>query len=280
MKSFLSKFIDRNRNYFLLIIFLLISLSILPLNNHPQVSKIKSYAFGAFAVFTSAVNFLINIVSSDDELEKQKLLNAELMLENSRLKSLGLENNQLRKMLSLKDTSNYPLITASVISKIVDNIHGNMIINIGADNNITAGMPVINERGLLGVISDVSRNFSVVRTLFNANFKIAVMDQRSGIEGILGWNGSNLVISNIAVTEDIKIGDKIITSDFSTLVPPAIPVGVVISKRASYSGLLNDIIVEPFVDFGISRKVFVMSIVTDDEIIALRKKIERGKNDQ
>ena len=125
----------------------------------------------------------------------------------------GLENRELKELLNFKDTTNYELVPGKIISKLVSKTHGNFIVNIGISDSVKAGMPIVNSDGLVGIITDVSEDFSVVRTLGNSELNLAVTNQRSNVNGILSWNGSQLVIKNIPTNFDNETGFRIIKFD-------------------------------------------------------------------
>lgn len=270
MKYFFRKFFENFRVYLILAVLLLISLSLIPLNDHSSLKNIKTISFASFAVINYMFSSVLGIMDDDSEIIEQKKINAELMLELNLLRNYALENKKLKNLVTLKDSSKYPLIAASVISKLVSHGQGNLVINRGKIDSVKNGMPVINEKGLIGVIINTSNSFSVIRTLKNSKLNIAVTDQRSNIDGIMNWNGEHLVIRNIPSTYDIQRGDRIVTSDFSTLVPPSIPVGVVSEKKISISGLLSDIVVLPYVDLPGVSNVFVIGIVESEEVEKLK----------
>ena len=269
MQKFLRNLIENFREYITLIALLLISLFLLSLNNKPGVAHFRSVSFGMFAYVSSAVNSVTNIFSDDDEIKKLKLANAELMLEVNKLRNYALQNSHLREMLDMRDTTTYSLIAADVISKLTSKVEGNYIVNAGKEDGVVTGMPVINEMGLIGVIIDISQNFSSVRTLENIKLNIAVTNQRSNIDGILSWNGQRHVIKNIPTTFDMKVGDRIETSAFSTILPPSIPIGVIEEKETEVSGLLSSIYVKPFANVKSVENLFVVKVVKDMQIDSL-----------
>ena len=266
MQNLIRRFLLSFKEYIAVVLLLIISLSFLSANDNPQVKYLKAFALGNFAFFSSLSTGIANIFSNTDELIKLKKQNAELMLRVNMLREYGLENNELKNLLEYKNKSEIPLTPAVIISKLVSNVQGNFIINVGFSDSVSAGMPVINESGLVGIITDVSNNFSVVRTIQNTSLSLAVVDQRSNVSGILDWDGNNLILKNIPTTYDVKIGDRIITSEFSTIFPPSIPVGVVVDKETNISGLLNYVTVEPFVDIISLKNVFVMMLVQSKQV--------------
>lgn len=266
MFKLLIKFTKIYRDYLVAAILLLISLSVIPLNNHSSLHTLKTYAFGTFAFINAAINGFTGIFSDDEKVVQLRKRNAELMLENNLLREFALENNELKRLLNYYKESEYPLIPATVISKLVSDVQGNFIINAGSADSIMVGMPVVNEFGLIGIVTETSRNFSIVRTLTNTDFKVAVKDQRSNFEGILNWDGKQLFIKNVPTTADLQVGDRLVTSEFSSLIPPLIPVGIVYKKETTLYGLLSKVYVEPFVDLPHVRNLLVVKVIKSRQI--------------
>lgn len=266
MIKFLRRIIFEYKEYLLLIILSIISLTVLSSNEKPQVKKLRAFGFGTFAVFSEALNTFTGIFKNDFSRDDLMRENAKLMLEVNRLRKLKTENQELHKMLEYKDTTQYPLIAADVVSKLVNKVEGNFIINRGAGEGITVGMPVLTPHGLAGIIADVADNYSVVKTLYNANLNIAITIQRINVDGILSWDGNELIIKNIPTTYDVKVGDIIETSDFSTLFPPSVPIGVVSKKEDITLGLLHTITVKPFTDIYAVHDLFVLKTVPSRQI--------------
>ena len=249
------------KEYIVLVFLLLICLILLSLSNKPPVKKVKTFAFGSFAVLTSSFSKIISPFQNSIENNRLRELNARLMLEVNKLREDGVENKELKKMLALKDSSSFPLIPAKVVSKYSSASQGNIIINVGRNEKIKYGMPVINDKGLVGIVINTANDFSIVRTLLNSEQKLAVKDQRSRFDGVLEWNGANLFIKNIPKSYDMEVGDVIETSDFSTKFPPSIPLGIIAGSTTDKTGLLNNILVKPYVDFVRIENVFVIGFV-------------------
>lgn len=266
MLKFLRRLAADYKEYILLIILSVISLTLLSKSEKPQAKHLKTFALGNFALLSEITNSLTSIFKRDISLDELKQENAQLMLEVNRMRKLRSENDELREMIAFRDTSRYPLIPAKVISKLVTKTQGNFIINRGSSDEIKKGMPVLSEKGLIGLIMDVADNYSVVRTLNNSNLNIAVTLQRTNVDGILSYDGKNLVIKDIPTTYDVQVGDRVETSDFSSLFPPAIPIGVVVKKESNVLGLLHIITITPFADIPAENDLFVLKVLPSKQI--------------
>ncbi len=266
MLKLIRSFVSNFKEYILLVILSVISLSILSANDKPQAKHLKTFAIASFAVLNQLANSFTSIFQHDISLEELKSENAQLMLEVNRLRKYGLENEELRSMIAFKDSSKFSLLPAKVISKLVAKSEGNFIVNVGAKEQIQKGMPVISSKGLVGIAFEVSDNFTLVKTLTNSTLNIAVTIQRPNVQGILSYDGANLVIKNVPTTYDVQVGDKVETSDFSSLFPPSVPVGIIEKKESNVYGLLHNLIIKPFADIAAVNNVFIIKVVPSKEI--------------
>jgi rod shape-determining protein MreC len=254
------------KEYIVLVVLVIVSFVVLSLNQKPEVKNVRAIAFGSFAAVTSVVSDLINIANIKSENRQLREVNAELMLQVNRLREYGIQNEELKNLLKLKDTLKYPLIPSTIVSKSFSKIQGTITINSGLKDGVKPGMPVINDEGLIGVVYNSSEDYSIARTLKNFDLKITVKDQRSRIDGIMKWNGENLVIINVPKTYDVEPGDRIITSNISSIIPVPLPVGVVTGLSNIKTGIFNEVKVKPFVDFLRVENVFVLGIVESKQI--------------
>ena len=265
MFRFFSKIWNEFKEYIILVLLLILSLITLSLNDKPGIKKVHALAFGAFASATSVISNIINTAKIESENERLRKVNAELMLQVNKLREYGVLNEELKNLLTLKDTSNYPLIPAAIVSKSMTKSQSTITINIGEKKGVKPGMPVINDQGLIGIVHSTSEDYSIARTLKNIDLKVTVKDERSRVNGIMKWNGEDLVIVNVPKTYDIEAGDRIISSELSSIIPVPIPVGVVIGLSKVEEGIFNEVRIKPFVDFISVENVFVLGIVQSKE---------------
>jgi len=249
------------KEYIVLVILVLISLIILSQNKSAQVQKLRAIAFGSFATVTSLVSDIFSVTDLKRENEELRKMNSELMLQISKLRDYGIVNSELKDLLGFKDTIDLPLIPATIISRSLSMTQNMITLNTGSKDSVLPGMPVINDRGFIGLIHSTSEDFSIARTLHNVDLKLTVMDERSRINGIMKWTGEELIIINIPNTFDIKVGDRIITSELSSIVPLPIPIGVVDEFRKNETGIFSYVRVKPFVDLIPIENVFILADV-------------------
>lgn len=249
------------KEYFVLILLLILSFTGLSLNQNPAIKKVRAIAFGSFAASTSIISDIVNIAKFKSENERLREINAQLMLQVNKLREYGVTNETLRNLIGIKDTMKYPLIPALTVSKSFTIAQGTITLNSGSKNGVRPGMPVINEKGLIGIIYATSNDYSIARTLKNFELKLVVKDERSRVDGVLKWNGEDLVIVNVPKTYDIEPGDRVVCSELSSIVSLPIPIGIVVGLQNVQTGIFNSVKIKPYVDFSRIENVFVIGVI-------------------
>lgn len=254
------------KEYIVLVILLIISLMLLSQNSSQGIQKVRSIAFGTFASVTTVFTDIFNISNLKSENENLRRTNAEMMLHLSKLREYAIVNEDLKGLLALKDSSKFPLIPATIVSKSLTKSQGTITLNAGKNQSVKVGMPVITDKGLVGIIYSISDNYSIARTLTNVDLKVTVKSERTRENAVMKWNGEWLVMINVPKTFDLKKGDRIVTSEISSIIPFPLPVGLVYEIGNVEKGIFNEVRVYPFVDFQKVENVFILGIVKSKEI--------------
>ena len=254
------------KEYIVLVVLLIISLILLSQNNAQGIQQVRSIAFGTFASVTSVFTDVFNISNLKQENETLRRTNAEMMLHLSRLREYAIVNEDLKGLLALKDSSTFPLIPATIVSKSLTKSQGTITLNAGKNQSVKVGMPVITDKGIVGIVYSISDNYSIARTLTNVDLKVTVKSERTRENAVMKWNGEWLVMINVPKTFDLKKGDRIVTSEISSIIPFPLPVGLVYEIGNVEKGIFNEIKVHPFVDFQKVENVFILGIVKSKEI--------------
>ena len=261
------------REYFLLSGLVILSLILVSLNDRPQVKRIRTILTVTLGVVQEQVSFIPRYVGLGAENEILRRTNIELADEASQLREAKLENLRLRKLLGLRDRPDFEFVAASVVTKNLTLLRNSMTLDVGEADGIRPSMPVINDAGLVGVVIAASQHYAVVNILLNTDFRASARIQRSRVDGILAWDGTVLLLKNIAKTLDVKPGDVVITSEYSSVFPEGIRVGLVSEVREQEGSLFRQVIVEPSVDFVRLEEVFVLTSVPDPEKTDLEKQV-------
>jgi rod shape-determining protein MreC len=127
-------------------------------------------------------------------------------------------------------------------------------------------MPVITDKGLIGVVFFTADNYSIVKTINNIDLKLTVKSERTRENAVMKWNGDWLVMINVPKTYNLKKGDRIVTSEISSIIPFPLPVGVVYEVGNVNNGIFNEVKVQPFANIQKVENLFVLGIVKSKEI--------------
>ena len=145
---------------------------------------------------TSASRVNGAILSVRNDLTKHFALsenNTSLQNENVRLR---VELDAMKQKLSelenapVKITDSvfnqqYTYLPATVINSTYTKANNFFTLNVGSLQGIKRNMGVFSDKGILGVIHSVSKNFSVVKSVLTENINIDVMIEPAGLFGLL-----------------------------------------------------------------------------------------------
>ena len=155
----------------------------------------------------------------------RKSINQEL---NIKLNQLERDNLRLRRLLDLQNFSEDDKLNASVISRNTGSWWKIIILNKGSQSGVTTGDAVIGPGGLIGIVENTSKLTSSVQLLTDPNSKVGVWNQTANLHGLLiGVGTKTPKIFFYSKNLDIKIGDNILSSPASTILPPNIPIGII-----------------------------------------------------
>lgn len=269
MPSFFRVIVARFKEYITLIVLLILSLVLISLNDNSNIKNIRLFALGIFSSINSLTTNTFQTSYTPQYISDLEQRNAELMLHVNELRQFGIEHERLQELLNFTQSSKQDLVSAKIVSRLVSKISGYFIISQGRNAGVDVGMPVITDRGLVGIITDVANDYSTVRNYQNSLFKLTVKNERSNVNGILNWDGRSLIIKNVPTTDDMEIGDRIVVSELSSIIPPQIPVGIISKKETTLSGVLSNIIIEPFNKIIDLRNVLVLKEIKNSQLDSL-----------
>ncbi len=241
------------------------SLILLALNDNSQMKRLRSVATITYGLLQEQVIFIPRYFSLESENQLLRRTNIELTDETNRLREAKLENLRLRRLLDLKEKVPFDIVGAEVIGKNLTLLRNTLTIDIGGKEDIKPLMPVIGDGGLVGLVVSATEHYAIVNLLLNVDFRASAKIERSRVDGIIAWDGKNLLLKNVAKTLDVKIGDVVLTSSYSSTFPPDIRIGVVSEVDEQPGTLFKSIIVTPSVDFVKLEDVFVLTSVPDQE---------------
>lgn len=262
-------FISKYNAFFLLIIFFTISLVLLVKNNSYQRAS----------TWNSSNQLIGRAYERVDEFSSYLVLgktNDSLAAENAKLRSQlpsSFYSDSIKKV-TVRDTTlkqQYTYTVAKVINNSIHQQNNYITINRGKKHGIAKGMGVISASGIVGIVLNVSENFSTIRSVLHTESRISA--SVNGNIGSLVW-GEGDYDPRFAALKDIqghlviKKGTRVVTTEYS-LFPQGTNIGYVSSARNNSGGSNLDIKVKLDTDFATLQYVYVISNLLSKEQLSL-----------
>lgn len=224
---------------------------------------------GAINKINCKIKDAANVIFSFSEIEKE---NKELKEQISKLQNMTTEyndikseNQRLRSMVNFKNQmSEFDYVGCDIIGKCGNGYLNEFDINKGSKDGVKKRMIVVTGDGLVGQVTSVARNWSVVQTISNENIAVsAVVESTRENNGIVkgfkdGENKQLAKIYNLSLDSKIAKGDVIMTSGLGGLYPKGIRIGYVIGIEEDKGKVMKVASIEPYVDFNKLEEVFVV----------------------
>ena len=174
--------------------------------------------------------------------------------------------------------SKFRLIQAKVVSNSLDRPDNFITINKGTWDGVRKDMGVACGNGVVGIVYMAGIHYAVVIPVLNSKSNISCSIQGRNYFGYLHWNGG---ASNMAYLDDVprhakfKLGDRIVTSGYSSVFPAGVLVGKIKHVYNSEDGLSYRLAVQLSTDFGNLRDVCVI----DDASIREQRQVIKAAQD-
>ncbi len=191
--------------------------------------------------------------------------NQKLSVEVARLREMKEENDRLRHLVHAVPRAADKVVTGEVLGRVSDQFTRRLHINLGSENGLLVGMPVIGAFGALGQISRVIAKQAEITLITDHRQRIAVMNERTGSRFILAGTGEEVMdLLFVLPNEDIQPGDRLVTSGLDKLFPRQIPVGIVHQTNYKPGETYQAITVTPSVELKDIQ--FATVILTDPSV--------------
>lgn len=208
-----------------------------------------------------------------------KEANDQLSTENALLHSMGLPSFiQLSDSTYIvKDSTvrqQYEYTSAKVVNNSTNRRSNYLTLNKGSKQGIKRDMAVITGLGVVGIVKEISDNFSSVMSLLHKDTKISSKIKKDGSFGPLSWMGEDYryaVLTDIPTHVRLEKGDTIITSAYSATFPEGILVGTVESFERKSGEYFYTIKVRLSTDFKKLNYVYVVTNTLKEEQETLEK---------
>ncbi len=156
------------------------------------------------------------------------------------------------------DQTTYHLEHSKILYRDIYKLENQMTIYKGSEDGLEEKNLVINENGLVGIISKINKNSSIVDLLCNESLNLSVKINNE--YGILKYKNKEFIVEGINNKGVVEVGDKITTSDIS-LYPENVLIGTVSEIDLDNYEIEKRIKVTPVVDFNNLKYVSVITFL-------------------
>jgi len=274
------RFISRFNAFFLSVIYLTISIILLIKNNDFQRSS-------SFNTSNQIVGNIYQRVNTINKYLNLNLVNDSLVKENLELRSqLGANffDDSLKTIL-VKDTVHqlqYEYILAEVVNKTITSRNNYITINRGSKQGIKKGMGVSGPNGVVGIVWNVSDNFSSIQSILHEDTRITSSIENTPYFGPLIWEGNDpsiVTLTDIPNQLNLKVNERVITSGLGVIFPKGIPIGRVVKSGVKGGGSFLDIYVKLATNFYSLQYVYVIKNDFKEEQQTLESVNKESVND-
>lgn len=213
---------------------------------------------------TGSVTSYLNLREKNkDLLERNGRLEMELLQLKDLVEAMKADTASFRAFVMDSVTQfPYDFTTAKVVNNSVTYTSNYITLNKGRKDGVFPDMGVVSEHGVVGIVSNVSDNYSVVLPLLNTKFRLSCKVLGSNYIGSMSWNARSTRYANLDELPrhvEFQLGDTIVTSGHSAMFPEGILVGYVSSFERQRDDNFNSLKVELATDFQRLSNVMVIT---------------------
>ena len=246
-----------------------------------RLVKVKSMLYTQVLKLRSRVNDISYI---DDYIENNKTRDFELQknkVQNMELAYVKQENENLRKMLDMRQKTQAEFIAADVALVENGNSSEKMYINKGSAQGIKINLPVMFDGYLIGKISKVSEDYSEVTLLTSKTSKLSVVVNNGSLQILRGNGNGTYSIQNYNETSVNK--DTIFnieTSGVSDILPRGIRIGTFKVTELNAFSKMKEVRFKPNVNIFDIQSVMVYKWSINDSINTQIQKELKAQEEQ
>lgn len=220
------------------------------------VTSITSSLSGYFSSIAS-------LRSAQDENSELKSRIEELEVEIKGKEELTSENERLKSLLDLKESSKYKVLTARIIGRDPSVWFESSIINRGSLDGVKLNMPVVTKGGLVGRVTAVGPLTSQIDLITR---------DRSGVGGVVGEIGNSNALGVVSGTSkrdvvemryvsgsvEVQVGQAVYTTGQDGIYPSGLKIGEIVEIVSGSATTPHKIYLRPSAGLNSMQEVGVL----------------------
>ncbi|MDX1626364.1 MAG: rod shape-determining protein MreC [Wenzhouxiangellaceae bacterium] len=197
------------------------------------------------------------------ELERVTL---EQRADLERTHDLERENATLRALLGAARRVDHRFVAAELASVDLDPFAHRIVVKRGRIHGVDAGMPVVDDHGVLGQVEQAARRTARVILLTDPDHALPVQILATGERTIAYGSGSvdRLRLTDLPMNAELAPGDLVVTSGLGGRFPPGLPVGTVAAVTRQPGQPFATAEVRPLAAMDRNRLVLVLAPESDE----------------
>jgi cell shape-determining protein MreC len=184
------------------------------------------------------------------------------------------ENRTLRDLLALAERAGPGYVPATVLRPGTSGSESVFLVDIGERDGVSQGSPVVNPRGLVGVIREVRSRSAVGMDWTHPDFRVSAMLADGSAYGLVEnrpgrfREDDRLILNGVAYNQEIELGSMVVTSGFEGGVyPRGIPIGRIDELRDEQGSWRRSYWLIPMVEPGAATHVVVLTNQTGGDVL-------------
>jgi rod shape-determining protein MreC len=171
--------------------------------------------------------FALSDTSRENERLKQE--NDSLKLAITQLRGKASEADRLARLLNFRESQEkVPMIGARVIGTSPDSNSQVVFLDRGQRDGIKKNMGVITPDGVVGKVIESFSDTAQVLLLTDRDSGVGAMIEESRLQSPVGGNGEPLLnMKYISNDDEVKVGERVVTSGMDRIFPRDLPVGTI-----------------------------------------------------
>ena len=271
-------FFIRNSKWFVYALFVVASCMLLfqgnPYQHHIYLTSANAVSSAVYETANNVTSYF-NLRDINEDLNRRNAaLEKEVINLREKLQQYS-EKEFSDTLVPDAGTDHFDFIVAHVINNSISKPYNYLTIDKGSDDGVKAELGVIDQNGVVGIVSVTGRKNARVISLLNPNLRLSCKIKNSDHFGSLVWDGND---PTTALLEELprhtvyNPGDTIVTSGYSAVFPPGLPVGIILDDNRDHNENFFTLKRRLFADFTALGNVQIVTNNYGEELAKIEQR--------
>lgn len=197
-----------------------------------------------------------------ERITKLELENQHLNVKAQKYDALEIEKNRLLVLFSAKQVRGKQSVKmARIIRTYLQGAYDQRIlVDQGMEDNVELSQPVVDANGVIGQVSKLARDHSVVTVITDSSHAVPVEVLRNGLNAVARGQGGGLALSLpfLSFQADIEVGDVLVTSGLGGVFPVGHPVAEVVDIKGIAGEQFLTVLAKPFAELDKIKNILLL----------------------